>query len=198
MKVCVFCGSNPGRSLTYRTLARDVASGLARAGHAIVYGGSSVGLMGLLANAAMAAGGRVVGVIPKALADAELAHDGLSELVVVGTMHERKAAMAARSDAFFVLPGGIGTLEELFEMWTWTQLGIHAKPIVLLDRTGFYDSLLAFLDHQVEEGFLKPVHRALLTRTGSVEHALRIVAEFRHVAVSKLEADARVAAAAPC
>lgn len=158
-RVCVFCGSAPGTRPEYLELARRTGEGLAREGVGVVYGGASVGLMGAVADAALQAGGEVVGVIPQALVDREIAHAGLSELHVVGSMHDRKALMAELSDAFVALPGGMGTLEELFEVFTWRQLGLHAKPIVLLDVLGFWNGLAAFLAHAQQQGFLRPEHR---------------------------------------
>ena len=162
MRVCVFCGSSAGRHASYADAARAFGALLSGSGVGLVYGGAAVGLMGAVADAALAAGGEVIGVIPKALVAHEVAHHGLSELHVVGSMHERKALMAELADAFVALPGGIGTLEELFEVWTWAQLGMHAKPCGLLDVDGYYARLCEFLDQVVEQGFLKPVHRALL------------------------------------
>lgn len=162
--VCVFCGSSPGRQPEYASLAKSLGGALARRGLALVYGGGRVGLMGVVADAVLAEGGRAVGVIPKALARKEVAHEGLSELEVVATMHERKARMAELADAFLALPGGLGTLEELFETWTWGQLGIHGKPLGLLDTTGYFDPLVTFLDHAVAEGFVRAQHRAMVRR----------------------------------
>jgi len=161
-RLCVFCGSSMGVSPVYRAAAEALGTALAERGIGLVYGGARVGLMGVVADAALAAGGEVTGVIPQALVDREIGHSGLSDLRLVGSMHERKALMASLADAFVALPGGIGTFEELFEMWTWTQLGSHAKPCGLLNVAGFYDRLLGFLDHVVGEGFLKPVHREML------------------------------------
>jgi len=160
--VCVFCGSSEGASPKYIEAARDLGRTLARAGVRLVYGGASVGLMGALADAALPAGGEVVGVIPWALRDREIAHDDLTELLVVDSMHERKSKMAELSDAFVALPGGIGTLEELFEVWSWAQLGIHRKRVALLDVDGYYAPLLTFLDLCVDEGFVREVQRELL------------------------------------
>src|SRR4051812_10222796 len=160
--VCVFCGSSEGTSPKYILAARALGRALARAGVRLVYGGASVGLMGALADAALAAGGEVVGVIPAALRDREIAHDDLTELYVVDSMHERKSTMAELSDAFVALPGGIGTLEELFEVWTWAQLGIHRKRVALLDVDGYYAPLLSFLDLAVDEGFVREAQRELL------------------------------------
>src|SRR4051812_49148308 len=151
MRVCVFCGSNPGARPEYAAAARAVGRALAERGRGLVYGGGNVGLMGVCADAALAAGGEVIGVIPDALQTAEVAHGGLTRLHVVRTMHERKALMADLSDAFAALPGGFGTLDELFEILTWAQLGIHAKPVAILNVAGFFDPLLAMLDHQTAE-----------------------------------------------
>jgi len=162
MRLCVFCGSSSGRDPVYMETARLLGETLARNGIELVYGGASVGLMGAVANAVLAEGGRVTGVMPQALVDKEIAHAGLSDLRVVGSMHERKALMAELSDGFIALPGGLGTFEELFEVWTWAQLGYHKKPCALLNVAGFYDRLADFLDNVVERGFVKPVHRAML------------------------------------
>jgi uncharacterized protein (TIGR00730 family) len=153
---CVFCGSSAGVDPRYAEAARAFGTLLAESGCGVVYGGGHVGLMGILADAALAAGGRVIGVIPQKLVDRELAHGGLSELHVVSTMHERKALMAALSTGFVALPGGIGTLEEFFEVWTWAQLGYHEKSLGLLDVNGFFSPLLAFLSHASELGFIQP------------------------------------------
>ncbi|MBA6098246.1 TIGR00730 family Rossman fold protein [Pseudomonas juntendi] len=160
--VCVFCGASIGSNPAYREAAVALGEAIARRGWTLVYGGGAVGLMGVVADAAMAAGGDVVGIIPQSLLDAEVGHKGLTRLEVVGGMHARKARMAELSDAFIALPGGLGTLEELFEVWTWGQLGYHAKPLGLLDVNGFYDKLGGFLDHIVEEGFVRPQHRDML------------------------------------
>jgi hypothetical protein len=160
--VCVFCGSSPGGRPAYLAGAAGLARLLAGRGITIVYGGAHVGTMGALADAGLAAGGEVVGVIPRHLVEAEIAHRGLSTLHVVASMHERKALMAELSDAFVALPGGIGTLEEFAEVTTWTQLGLHSKPTGLLNLGGYYDRLLEFLDHSVAEGFVRPAHRGLV------------------------------------
>jgi len=161
-RLCVFCGSSPGGDPAYAAATAELGAALARAGIAIVYGGASVGLMGTLADAAVAAGGEVVGVIPQALVDREIAHPALSELHVVGSMHERKALMAELSDGFVALPGGTGTLDELFEVYTWTQLGLHSKPLGLLDVRGYFAHLVGFLDHAVHERFVTAEHREML------------------------------------
>lgn len=161
-RICVFLGSSLGRSPVYRAAAERMGTLLATRGIGLVYGGGAVGLMGVIAGAAVAAGGEVIGVIPEALRARELDHKGITELHVVETMHERKALMAKLSDGFITLPGGIGTLEELFEVWTWAQLGYHAKPCGLLDVAGFYTPMSAFIDRVVDEGFLQPPARAML------------------------------------
>ena len=160
--VCVFCGSNSGARSTYADSAGCLGRAIAERGLTLVYGGAAVGLMGMLADAALAAGGKVVGIIPTALVEREIAHGGLTEQHHVKSMHERKAMMADRSDAFLALPGGAGTLEETFESWTWAQLGHHQKPVGLLNVDRFFDSLLAFIDHQVREGFIRREHRDML------------------------------------
>jgi uncharacterized protein (TIGR00730 family) len=162
MRICVFLGSSPGRDPVYAQAAAQFGGLLAQRGIGLVYGGGTVGLMGIIADAACAAGGEVIGIIPEALRKREHDHQGISELHVVQTMHERKAMMAKLSDGFVCLPGGIGTLEELFEVWTWAQLGYHSKPCGLLDVAGFYAPMSAFIDHVVAEGFLQPQHRAAL------------------------------------
>ncbi|OYT72992.1 MAG: Rossman fold protein, TIGR00730 family [Chloracidobacterium sp. CP2_5A] len=161
-RVCVYCGSQAARAAAYREAAQMVGKALAQRGIELVYGGGQVGLMGVVAAAALGAGGRVIGVIPERLLEREAAHLGVTEMYVTRTMHERKARMMELSDAFIALPGGIGTLDELFEIWTWRQLGYHAKPVGLLNVAGYYDGLLTFLDRAVEEGFLTPDCRALL------------------------------------
>ncbi len=160
--VCVFCGSSSGDDPAYETAARTMGETLARTGIELVYGGGHVGLMGVVADAALAAGGQVTGVMPKALVDREIAHTGLSRLHVVGSMHERKAMMSGLSEAFVALPGGTGTLEEFFEVLTWAQLGEHGKPCGLLNVAGYYDSLLAVFDHMMNRGFLAEKHRAMV------------------------------------
>lgn len=160
--VTVYCGSNRGADPAFADATRELARLLANADIRVVYGGGHVGLMGILADAAMEAGGEVVGVMPQALVDREIGHTGLSDLRVVGSMHERKALMAELADGFVALPGGIGTLEELVEMLTWAQLGLHAKPIGIVNVDGYYDNLLAFLQHAVGEGFLSPATRERL------------------------------------
>ncbi len=162
MNICVFAGSSCGKRGSYQQAAEQLGERLAHRAIGLVYGGGSVGLMGAVASSALANGGQVTGVIPRSLAEKEIAHPDLTELRIVSSMHERKAQMADLSDAFVVLPGGIGTLDEAFEIWTWSQLGIHRKPIGLLNIAGFYDGLDRFLDHLVSEAFLKQVHRDIL------------------------------------
>jgi uncharacterized protein (TIGR00730 family) len=175
-RICVFCGSSPGRSEGFAALAAALGRALAAQGLTLVYGGASVGLMGRLADTVLDAGGTAIGVIPQALVDLEVAHGGLSELRVVGSMHERKAVMADLADAFIALPGGIGTLDELFEVLTWAQLGLHAKPTGLLDCDDYFRPLLVFLDHAVSAGFLQPLHREMLLVDDDAE---RLLAAFR-------------------
>jgi len=160
--LCVFCGSSPGGRPAYRAAARQLGAVLAARRLRLVYGGARVGLMREVADAAIEAGGEVVGVIPEALRAREVAHTGLSDLRIVGSMHERKALMADLSDGFLAIPGGAGTLEEFFEVWTWAQLGIHHKPCGLLNVAGYFDGLLAFLDQAVGEEFLRREHRAMV------------------------------------
>jgi uncharacterized protein (TIGR00730 family) len=152
--LCIYCGSRPGDLPAYAEAAQAVGTEIGRRGWALVYGGGRAGLMGRVADAALAAGGSVVGVIPQSLMDREVGHLGLTELHVVETMHQRKTMMAECSDAFLALPGGIGTFEELFEVWTWRQLGYHAKPIALLNTAGYYDALLTFLRQSLQHGFM--------------------------------------------
>jgi uncharacterized protein (TIGR00730 family) len=160
--ICVFCGSNAGARDSYIEAAREAGTVIAARGLTLVYGGAAVGLMGALADAALSAGGKVVGVMPRALVAREIAHQHLSDLHEVGSMHERKARMADLSDAFLALPGGAGTLEELFEIWTWGQLGHHAKPVGVLNVAGYFDGLLAFLNHVTNERFMRREHRDML------------------------------------
>lgn len=178
-RVCVFCGSRTGRRPTYAEAARRLAAALTRRGLGLVYGAGHVGLMGVLADAVLAAGGEVVGIIPQALVDRELAHRGLTELHVVATMHERKAVMADLADAFVALPGGYGTADELFEILTWAQLGLHAKPVGLLDVDDFFGPLQEWLDRTVAEGFMKATHRRLLVREDDPERLLDLLAAAR-------------------
>ncbi|HEY3239523.1 MAG TPA: TIGR00730 family Rossman fold protein, partial [Acidimicrobiia bacterium] len=161
-RVCVFCGSSPGERASYTEAARDMGRTLAAQGIGLVYGGGRVGLMGVLADAALEAGGEVIGVIPEHMTSREIAHYALSDLRVVSSMHERKALMYELADGFVALPGGLGTLEELFEILTWCQLGLQVKPSGLLDVDGYFSRLVEFLDHVTSEGFIKEVHRRLV------------------------------------
>ncbi len=171
-RVCVFCGSAPGTGAHYVALANDVGTRLAQAGIEVVYGGGRVGLMGALADAALAAGGSVIGVIPHQLAEREVAHENLTELYLVDTMHERKARMADLSDAFVALPGGFGTFEEFCEVVTWVQLGIIDKPTILVNADGFYDPLIAMFDRAHDEGFISSPNRTIVTVVASVDALL--------------------------
>jgi uncharacterized protein (TIGR00730 family) len=174
-RVCVFCGSSLGNRAVYADSARLLGRELASRGLGLVYGGGHIGLMGVLADAALTGGGEVIGVIPQALVDRELAHKGVTELRVVGTMHERKALMADLSDGFIALAGGFGTADEFMEILTWAQLGLHDKPIALLNVAGYFDPVLDWLDRAVQEGFIRPEHRALLSQAESVEELLRVL-----------------------
>ena len=160
--ICVFCASSPGADPRYVAATQSFGELLARSGRRIVYGGGNTGLMGALADAALAAGGEIIGVMPRHLVDREVAHMGLTRLDIVESMHERKARLAEMADGFVALPGGLGTLEEFTEIWTWGQLGLHRKPYGLLDVAGYYSSLLTFLDHAVAERFVRPEHRAMV------------------------------------
>ncbi len=184
VNVCVFCGSSRGRDPAYTAAAESIGTLLASRGIRLVYGGGRVGLMGVLADAALQAGGQVVGVIPEALDRREVAHRNLTELHVVRSMHERKAVMARIADAAVALPGGIGTLEELCEILTWAQLGIHDKPVGLLNVAGYFDALLGFLDRAVADGFLRPEHRRLLI---DATEPSRILERFDHHAPARME-----------
>ena len=158
--LCVFCGSSPGAAPGYAEAAAGLGTELAARGAILVYGGGRVGIMGVLADACLGAGGVVIGVIPRHLWEREVGHSGVTRMHVVASMHERKALMADLAHAFLALPGGIGTMEEFFEVWTWGQLGLHAKPLGLLNVGGYFDPLIRFLDHMVSEGFLRPEQRA--------------------------------------
>lgn len=185
MRVCVFCGSSPGRDPIFQEAARGLASCLAASGHGLVYGGAHVGLMGILADTILASGGEAIGVIPHSMAEREIAHRGLTRLHVVQTMHERKALMADLADAFIALPGAYGTLDEFFEILTWAQLGIHFKPCGMLNAGGFFDSLLSFLDGSVAAGFLKPDNRQLFVVEQEPALLLERMANYRSPRVSK-------------
>lgn len=184
-RICVFCGSRPGNRPEYLEAARELGRLLAERQIGLVYGGASVGMMGALANAVLRGGGEAIGVIPESLVRRELAHDDLTELRVVNSMHERKALMAELADAFVAVPGGIGTLEELIEIYTWSQLGIHAKACGVLNVRGYYDHLAALLDHAVAEGFLRPQHRAVLSVASEPAELLDRLAAFEAPAIGK-------------
>lgn len=173
--LAVFCASAMGVDRVYREAAEELGTTLAKRGIGLIYGGSDVGLMQAVAEACLARGGRVVGVIPEVLVDKEVAHHGITELHVVDTMHTRKALMGEKADAFLILPGGFGTMEEMFEVLAWQTLGLHTKRIVLLNTAGFYDGLLGWLDHAVTQGMLKPRSRAILLSAKTVDEALELV-----------------------
>jgi hypothetical protein len=179
VRLCVFCGSSHGRNPAFIEAATTLAVEMVRREIAIVYGGGNVGLMGVVADAALAAGGHVIGVIPEALVSRELAHLQVSELRVVKSMHERKALMADLADGFIALPGGFGTLEEFCEVVTWTQLGVHAKPCGLLNVAGYYDGLLAFLLHALDEGFLRPTHFDIVVAATAAAEMIERLLEWR-------------------
>lgn len=183
--VCVYAGSSPGARPEYAAAAAALGALLARRGLGVVYGGGHVGLMGVLADAAMAAGGQVTGIIPRTLMEREIGHGQLTELLVVETMHERKLAMAERADAFVALPGGIGTVEELVEALTWTQLGVHEKPCALLDVEGYWGPLTAFLDHAVRERFMASKHRSMLVTASTPEDVLAALSSWERPNVAK-------------
>jgi uncharacterized protein (TIGR00730 family) len=178
-RICVFCGSSAGSNPAYHQAARQIGAALVRRGLGLVYGGGGIGLMGMLAEAVLSAGGEVIGVIPGMLDRKEVAHTGLSRRYVVASMHERKAKMAELADAFVALPGGMGTLEELTEVLTWGQLGLHRKPCGLLDVGGYYRPLISFFDHAVAEGFLQPRHRAMIQIAEEPEALLDRLASYR-------------------
>ncbi|WP_145259446.1 LOG family protein [Calycomorphotria hydatis] len=184
--ICVYCGSRAGRDPAYTKCAQQLGKLLARRKRRLVFGGGSVGMMGTIADAALAAGGEVTGVIPGFLADSEIKHPGVADMRIVEDMHERKAMMADISAAFIALPGGFGTLEELFETITWAQLQIHHKPIGLLNVNGYFDALLAFLDHAFETDFIKPIHRKLFVVATTPEEMLDKLDAFEPVTLTNL------------
>lgn len=186
-RICVFCGSSPGERPEYARAAEELGALLARRKIGLVFGGGRVGMMGRLARAAREGGGEVIGVIPRALFERKVAFAGLSDLRVVETMHERKAQMAELADGFMALPGGLGTLEETFEILTWAQLGLHRKPCGLLDVAGFFRPLLAFLDHVAEQGFIDAPHRSMILSAGTAEGLLRELERYEPVASDKAE-----------
>jgi uncharacterized protein (TIGR00730 family) len=167
--VCVFCGSSAGRDPSFRQTATAAGTAIARAGLSVVYGGGKVGLMGAVADGTLAAGGRVIGVMPRSLIEREIAHAGLSELHVVESMHERKTRMADLADSFIALPGGAGTLDEFFEQWTWAQLGIHSKPCGLLNVKGYFQPLISMIERIVDEGFMAERYSKMLVIEASIE-----------------------------
>ncbi len=184
-RICIYCGSSPGRLPEYADAARALGRAMVQRGVGLVYGGAKVGLMGCIANAVLDAGGEAHGIIPKSLVDKELAHDRLTELHVVGSMHERKMMMADLSGGFIAMPGGIGTLEEIFEIWTWAQLGYHAKPYAFLNVAGYYDQLSAFLDHQASEGFVRKALRDDLIFDSDPDRILDAFERYQPVKVEK-------------
>jgi uncharacterized protein (TIGR00730 family) len=174
-RVAVYCGSANGNDPAFLAEAQALGKAIAEAGMGVVYGGANVGLMGAMADAALAAGAEVIGVLPEILSGREIAHTGLTRLESVSTMHQRKARMVALADAFLILPGGYGTLDEMLEIVTWSQLRLHTKPCILINTLGYWDSLLAFLDHTVTAGFLKPENRALVLVAANAEEAVKTV-----------------------
>jgi hypothetical protein len=187
--ICVYCGSRPGTEPAFAEAAREVGLWIAQNKGQLVYGGGHNGLMGMMADACLQAGGRVVGVIPKALVEKEWAHSGCSELHVVENMHERKRLMAERADAFLAMPGGIGTFEEFFEVWTWRQLGYHDKPVGLLNIQGYYDKLLAFLSTSVQQGFMNAEQMQLIRSGTNTELLLKSLVTEAGLALGKLDLD---------
>ena len=183
--LCVFCGSNSGNDPIYANVARDFGGLLAKSDIALVYGGGHVGLMGIVADAVLAGGGKAIGVIPRMLWEREVGHRNLTEIHIVETMHERKAMMASLSDAFVALPGGLGTLEEIFEVWTWAQLGIHRKPLGFLDVLGFYAPLLSSLDRAVDAGFIRAQYRSMAIVDVDPASLLRRLSEYSPPVVEK-------------
>lgn len=184
-RVCVFTGSSPGARPEYAAAAQQFGAEIAGRGYELVYGGGRVGLMGVIADAVLASGGRVIGVIPENLVAKEIGHSGLTELRIVKSMHERKALMADLSDVFVAMPGGIGTMEEFFEVLTWAQLGLHAKPCGLLQVAGYFDALLALLDRAVQERFVKAEHMTMLIASASPTELLDRLAAYRAPLVDK-------------
>jgi uncharacterized protein (TIGR00730 family) len=178
-RICVFCGSSVGANLKYLAEAKSLGQQMAGGGWGLVYGGTSIGLMGATADAALSGGAEVIGVLPQALQDREIAHRGLTKLHLVGSMHERKALMASLSDAFIALPGGYGTLDEFFEIVTWAQLSIHSKPCVLINTEGYYDFLLRFLDHAAREEFVRPANLGLVQVARDSAEALQWIQQQR-------------------
>jgi uncharacterized protein (TIGR00730 family) len=184
-RICVFCGSNPGRGGKYRNTAVKLGHALAERGLGLVYGGGKVGLMGTIADAVLERGGEVIGVIPEDLVRKEVAHEGLADLRVVGSMHERKALMERLSDGFIAMPGGFGTLDEFCEILTWAQLGLHQKPCGILNVDGYFDLFMKFVDHSVAQGFVRAEHRALVLESCEPEELLAGFAKYKPVDLDK-------------
>jgi uncharacterized protein (TIGR00730 family) len=184
-RICVYCGSSPGRNPRYREAAAGLGRNLSDRGLGLVYGGAGVGVMGAIADAVLACGGEAIGIIPESLAVKEVAHQGLTRQLVVRSMHERKALMAEMSDGFVALPGGWGTIEEIFEVLTWAQLGFHDKPCGLLNVGGYYDGLFGFLEHAIEEQFVKPAHRQMLIMESDASRLLDRFEAYRAPKVRK-------------
>ena len=186
IKVCVYCGSSSGKDPAYSEIAKEMGETLSKHGLELVYGGGNIGIMGIVADSVLQSGGRAIGVIPQALSDREIAHDSLTELHITTDMHERKRKMADLSDAFVALPGGLGTLEEILEIWTWGQLGFHKKPIALLNTKGYYGLLLDFLDDAVENGFINAAHRQMLIVDSDPEELVMRLKDYVPVVSDKL------------
>ena len=186
IKVCVYCGSSSGNDPAYSETAIEMGKTIAKHGLDLVYGGGNIGIMGIVADSVLQSGGRAIGVIPQALAKREIAHESLSELHITTDMHERKCRMAELSDAFVALPGGLGTLEEIFEIWTWAQLGFHKKPIALLNTKGYYSRLLDFLDDAVEDGFIQEAHRHMMVVESDPEELVTQLKTYVPVVSDKL------------
>lgn len=184
-RLCVFCGSSTGNSATYLDNARTLGELFAKLGIELVYGGGRVGLMGEIADAVLRNGGTAIGIIPQDLVDREIAHPELTELIVVGTMHERKALMEAISHGFIALPGGFGTLDEFFEILTWSQIGIHEKPCAILNVAGYFDNVITFMDAAVDQGFVLPQHREMILISDDAETLVLKMLSYRHSAFSK-------------
>jgi uncharacterized protein (TIGR00730 family) len=185
-RLAVYCGSAMGADPSFADLARNLGTAMGERGVDLVYGGGHRGLMGVVADSVLAAGGKAYGVIPQALVDLEVAHPGLTELHVVTSMHERKAKMTELTDAFVAIPGGIGTLDELFEAWTWNALGYHSKPFALLDTGGFWDRMIGFLDHVTESGFMSPARRSQLIVAGTIDETFEKLDAARKAAETKM------------
>lgn len=184
-KICIYCGSSSGKDPAFKEIASELAKLLVSSNISLIYGGASIGVMGKIADTVLEQGGEVIGVIPQSLVDLEVAHYGLSELKIVKSMHERKSMMAELADGFIAMPGGLGTLEELFEVLTWAQLGFHDKPCGVLNINQYYDGLIQFLDHAVEQGFVKNFHRDMLLVDANPDNLLQKMAEYQPVKVEK-------------